>query len=119
MAAIIFPATSGPTGAGQLIETLTRGGVAVCGLSSGVAGNYFAAPMDEQRSYIAFSLAPGAADCVVSPGNDTDGIGFPLTTAAPRVEFAGKALECLVKGQWNFATDPGSTIHIVAVRGVC
>ena len=119
MAAVTFPATAGPDGAGGLIQTATRGGVAVYAVTSAVPGNWFAVPQDEQRTYLCIALAPGSADVVVSPGNDCNGIGIPLTSSQPRVEFGGRAVDCLTKGQWTFSTDPAGTVHITTLRGVC
>ena len=98
------------------LETLTRGGVSVVRFEWLNPGNYFVAPQDALRGYLAFSLRATDPAVVLSPGEGEDGEGFTILPANPPLEFGGGVTRCLTQSVWRLNAAFAGGITVVACR---
>lgn len=115
MAAIYFPSVS-PQGSPKLTADLIAGVVNAAALQFLGPLVGYAAPQDDARVYISFSLGGAKNDCTVSPGNLAVPAGYSLSRECPNLEFGGTAMSALVKGIWYVTADLGDIITIVTIR---
>lgn len=118
MAVAPIPLNAGPTGSESLNQRLTRGGVSAARLEMFATGQWWAAPQDEQRYYISFTLNPPFLTAQISPGDDNAPAGYWLTPEHPTIEFAGKSLKNLVSGVWWITSDGALNVDVVVLRDI-
>lgn len=117
--AFVGPPSTTADGAPQQVEEMTAGGVGVVQLNAAGPGNWFVAPPDAERTYIAFAVPSPYTDIVVIPGSDNGGVGYPLNAQFPVIEFGGRAMRCLVEGPWRFANAAPASLNVITNRGDC
>lgn len=100
----------------QLNEALTRGGVSVARINTGGAGTFWAAPQDNRRRYISFSLVDPALTVVISPGDDNQPNGYTLHANESIIEFGGDVLAPLVESIWHLTSVGIASIDVTVIR---
>ena len=99
-----------------VLDSLSRGGLSVVRLEWLNPGQYFVAPQDRIRGYLAFSLRSTDSAVVLVPGEGEDGEGYTILPTNPPLEFGGGVTRCLTQSVWRINAAFAGGITVIACR---